>query len=279
MSSGKISGNNRLQTVRIGDTPAAPQDPAPQHATHSHFKGALFRLGGLQFLMRRGPIGRMPLRNAGAKRGVGANRAAGIEGVNDVDFLHGDDDHLVGESSAEQFARRFKAYQSDEEQGSGREGGGEQRFARMFQMPVGEVSSRVASKSGMTAAEAKQAELAAVPLPAMRSLSDVVSFIHSCAEKDPTGKSVSHILRRINAAVLRKEIDLPTVTKVTDARNVLIDIFGVAQMSKDGASPPMRNIHLMLPLWLVNLGRQRSNEQRMQAAARVSSQRAVLDMK
>ena len=279
MSNGKISGSNPFHSVHIGDATAASQDHTLHHTSHGHFKGALFRHGGLGVLMRRGPTGRMPLRNAGAKRGTGAKRTANLEGVTELDFLHDEDQHLIEESSAELLARRIKSFQKEEEPGSEHGEGGERRFARIFQMPVAELSSGAGFKGAGASAEAKPAALAAVPLPSMRSLDDVVKFIHSCTEKDPTGKSVSQILRRINAAVLRKEIDLPVVTKVADARNVLIKIFGAAQMSKESASPSMRNIHALLPLWLVNLGRQRSSEQRVQAAARVSSQRATLDMK
>ena len=279
MSSGKITGANPFKNVRVSDSTISALDPALHHASHGHFKGALFRQGGFGSLIPRGPNGRMPLRNAGTKRNVGTKRPANIEDVTEVDFLHGEDDHLVGESSADQLARRFKAFQNNEEHSPGRDGGGEQKFARMFQMPVGDVRSKAAPNGAMTTAEAKQAALAAVPLPPMRSLGDMLSFIQSCAEKDPTGKSVHRILGRINAAVLRKEIKFPTVNKLADARTVLIEVFGVAQMSKTGASPSMRNIYLMLPIFLVNLGRQRSSEQRAQAAARVLSQRAALDMK
>ena len=279
MSSGKISGSNPFHHVRISDAPPASQDPALHHASHGHFKGALFRHGGPGILMRRGPVGRMPLRSAGTKRKTGAKRNANLEGVTDLDFLQDEDTHVIEDSSAELLVRRINAFQKQEDPGSDREDGGERRFARMFQLPVAEVNSASGFKSTGTSKEAKQAALASVPLPAMRSLGDVVKFIHSCTEKDPTGKSVSQILRRINAAVLRKEIDLPVVTKVADARTVLIEIFGAAQMSRGTASLSMRNIHALLPLWLVNLGRQRSSEQRVQAAARVSSQRAALDMK
>lgn len=279
MSYGKISGANLLNVVRSNDAADPLQDPALNHASHGHFKGALFRHGGLNILMRRGPTSRMPLRNSGTKRGSKSNRAARAESVTDADALQEEDEFQVEESNTDQLVRRFKSFQNNQEHESGREGSSERRFARMFQMPIGKVSGKAAPSDGIRTAESMQAKLAAVPLPAMRTLGDMVGFIHSCVEKDPTGKSISQILRRINAAVLRKEIDLPMVTKVADARRVLIEIFGTTQMSKENVSPSMRNIHLMLPLWLVNLGRQRSGEQQVQAAARVASQRSVLDMK
>lgn len=279
MSYGKISGANLLNVVRSNDAADPLQDPALDHASHGHFKGALFRHGGLSILMRRGPTSRMPLRNAGTKRGSKSNRAARAESVTDADALQEEDEFQVEESNTDQLVRRFKSFQNNQEHESDREGSGERRFAQMFQVPIGKVSGEAAPGGGMRTAESMPAKLAAVPLPAMRTLGDMVGFIHSCVEKDPTGKSLSQILRRINAAVLRKEIDLPMVTKVADARRVLIEIFGTTQMSKETVSPSMRNIHLMLPLWLVNLGRQRSSEQRAQAAARVASQRSALDMK
>ncbi len=286
MSNGKISGSNPFNPIPIPINNAADplQDPALRQATHGHhghFKGALFRHGELSIPMRRGPIGRMPLRNAGSKRSVKAKRTPRAQDVEDHDFLQDQDQdqYRIEESSAEQLARRFKSFQSKQEEESGREGSGERRFARMFDMRASTAVDGVERKTGISTEQAKHAALANVPLPSMASLGDVVKFVHACVEKDPTGKSVPHVMRRINAAVLRKEIDVPVVTKIADARRVLIDIFGVGHLSKDSASPSMRNIHLMLPLWLINLGRQRTNEQRLQAAARLSSQRAVFDVK
>lgn len=279
MSNGKISGSNPFSAIRINDAADPLQDPALRHASHGHFKGALFRHGGLHILMRRGPIGRMPLRNAGTKRAGKPARTSGAQTVEDLDFLEEEDQFLIEESSAETLARRFKSFQSKQEEQSGREGSSERGFARMFDMPPLGAVGGVGKKTGLSADQARQAALANVPLPFMASLGDVVKFVHACAEKDPSGKSVSHVLRRINAAVLRNEIDVPVVTKIADARSVLIDIFGIVQSSKDNANPSLRNIHLMLPLWLINLGRQRTSEQRVQAAARLSSQRAVFDIK
>lgn len=282
MTNGKVSRGSPFNVTHIDNTSTKSQDPASQHgshrAPHGHFKGALFQHGALSILMRRGPIGRMPLRNAGKRSGA-PNRTRSNQDVQDVGFLLDGDDHLLEESAADRLALRFKSFQEHDEQGPSDDRGGERRFARMFQMPATQSSAIASGKSGTATHDAAQAALVAVPLPSMSSLRDVVSFIHTCTLKDPTGKSISQILRRVNAAVLRKEIDVPVITKFADARDVLIEIFGVAQMSKESANPSMRSLHLQLPLWLVNLGRHRTSEQRVEAAARVSSQRAVLDMK
>lgn len=280
MNNGKISRGNTFHAALVSHSPASAPDPASHRTAHGNFKGALFEYSTLNILMRRGPTGRMPLRNAGSgKRNVGAKGPRRGVAVTEVDFMQNEDEHVIEESAFDKLSVRFKSFQNEDDQNSSGGTGDERRFERLFQMPSNDTVGIDSNKAAFATPQARQSAVAATPLPTMKTLGDVVKFIHACVDKDPSGKSVSQILRRINAAILRQEINLPVITKVADARNVLIEVFGVGNLARDGLNPSLRNVYLMLPLWLVNLGRQRTSEQRVQAAGRVSSQRAALDSK
>lgn len=279
MTHGKIVRSNPFQQTPIADAATATQDVASRPHSHGHFNGAMFQQCALSVLMRRGPIPRMPLRNAGSgKRGVGPRRPRGGESLSEVE-LERDDDFLAEDPNTNNFTVHFHSFQGsgDQESNSGRDQ--ERRFAGLFQMPSRQLNDVVPKKESFTTPGSRPVARATAQLPPMQSLDDVAKFVKGAIDQDPSGRSVPHILRTINAAMLRQEINLPAITKVADAREVLVDIFGSGHADRKDLSQSMRNLYLMLPLWLVNLGRQRTNDQRIQAAARVSSQTAAFDIK
>lgn len=277
MSSHKIAGPHLVYPVHTHDPREAAHNPSSVGEGKGQFKGARFHHGARSMTMGRAPSGRSSLRGAGGRGGLSARRALGNQGLTEIDCMHDESLHSVDESSSEQLIGRIKAAQQDHEQREGHEEGDGRQPARMFQMAAAHGTDRTGDDSGVATARGRDAM--STPLPSMRTVGDMVQFIHSCVQKDPTGKSLGQILRRINAAVLRKEIDVPVVSRVADARVLLVEAFGGGKSSMQNAAPSMRNMHLMLPLWLVNLGRNRTDEQQARSAARLSSQRAFFDMK
>ncbi|MBC7500348.1 MAG: hypothetical protein H7315_07610 [Herminiimonas sp.] len=249
---------------------ASGQQPAMSGQHHArHFRGALFRQGPLAPLMRRGPTARVPLRSPAAKRSParrGPKRGPSIEeGESEIAF----DDVTVEETSLSPATRIAQQSEQDgSEDHSEQERRDEKRIGRLFQMVE---SAPVATRDGSLAHEAQRVESRErAALPPMQSLDSVVTFIHASTQSDPSGRSLALLLRQINAAVLRDEIKLPVVSSVAEARAVLIDVFGKGHSGIEALSGSRRSIQAMLPLWLVNLSKRRTNLERAQAAAIVS---------
>ena len=143
-----------------------------------------------------------------------------------------------------------------------------------FKMSAVTERSGTLSKESYTVGKAFQRP-SELKIPPMQSMSEVVKFLHTCTQTDPSGKSLSLVLRRIGAAVLRNEIKLPIVNKVADARNVLIEIFGAGYKGTDAMPASLRSFHQIFPLWLVNLSKTRTAAQQSAAAARTELQSQV----
>ena len=274
MSIHKIGGSG---SVIPGGGPSAPVSPvaasapvtaAPgtsEHGHGRHFNGALFRQQGQQSPLRRGPTVRMPLRSVTSKRPTLRSRSSTSVG------LDAEEGELATETVAPEGVHPFEPgilFQSncDDDDSGSREGQRDKRrFERQFQMTAradihgaaeGELHTRAPSLGTMP------------PLPHMDSLAQVVEFVHAATRHDPSGKSLAMILRQINAAVLRDEIKLPVITKVAEARAVLIDVFGKGAYGEVAAS--LQSVQAVLPLWLINLSRRRTALQQSRALAILS---------
>ena len=270
MSSKKIGGGGEhVQPPLTQPAGVGPDTPAAAHDIGHHFKGAMFRHGHGAGPMRRGPTARMPLRGVGASRKrPGRTKVGGTAASDEPDGELSLDAYFNDEEHALQLQVGF---QSHEEGSSDQSGDGERdkrRFAQIFQFaPVKEKSSGTSAKIlAVTDLRSK----ARPTLPLLRSMRDIVEFVHASTTLDPTGKSVAATLRSINAAVMRGEISLPVVTRVAETRDILIEFFGVGHTGPDPLPPAMRSIHQMLPLWLVNLSKRRTAQQKAQAVARLT---------
>lgn len=245
--------------------------PAHEHHHHAHFKGALFEHGGHGGPMRRGPTPRMPLRSPAGKRGAGRARPAAGGAIDEGEAEHSEETHVPDEVRLLQVRIQPQSEQdgSQDESNEGRRD--EKRFERIFQRaPVFGKLNEGALHAVKDAGKSLALPPDRVLLPPLHSLEDVMRFIHAATQTDPGGKSIAVLLRRINAAVLRNEIKLPIVTRVSEARAALIDAFGTGHDGRKMAGESLRSVHAMLPLWLINLSKRRTALQQTHAAARLS---------
>lgn len=259
----------------------APATPARTGSTNAQLRDAFFQQSGMPIHLRRGPIQRMPLKAAKTNRSSprrGLGRASGHADEPDFELP-------VEDEGAEQALRQLPVgFRSRQENDGDRQEGEreERRFDKLFSMavplPQGMGAAATASTSatgtialGSRAQGLKKAAAAApAPLPELRSMRDVLQLIQSTAVSDPSGASVPLLLRRINAAVLQNKISLPKIGKVAEAREMLIEVFGKGHQGLEPLSSTQRSLHAMLPLWLINLGRERTPLQQTHAAARLS---------
>lgn len=254
--------------LQVATSPGTPAGQKSNHQGVTHFRGAFFQQGGLANLPRRGPTPRMPLKSANAtKRASSSGRKKNDYVAGDADGDFSSLDGLESEHDSGYVDLHFNTSQ-DRDESSQNEGDREhRRFNRMFEMAPTAIENK--SSSIRTTINRVQERREATPLPPMTSLADLVGFIHTSVKSDPSGKSLGLLLRRLNAAVMRNEIPLPTTAKIADVRQTLIDIFGVGH-NVESTSPSMQNIYRILPLWLMNLGRKRTAMQQCQAAARLT---------
>ena len=246
--------------------------------SHAQLKEAFFQQSGMSLQMRRGPIQRMPLRPAKAGRSGTARGPGRVGNQSDEPDFDLPADEIPADHALKNLPVEFRSRQ---ESNSGNQEGGdrdERRLQKLFSMSPIQASATAATgvvaATGDVAARARALKKAdaitLAPLPDIRSLRDVLQLIQSTGMADPTGKSVPVLLRRINAAVLQNKITIPRVDKIADARELLIEIFGKGHQGAVALSPTQRSMHAMLPLWLLNLGRERTLTQQTQAAARLS---------
>jgi hypothetical protein len=269
---GAIAG--AVAAARSADTSKAVND---SHTKSVHFNGALFQQGRLAGQFKRGPIARMPLK--GAKSNAKGAKGKGSKSRHISSSEEGEIESASHEVSSDdleisQVPVLFGTDGDGENDHSDDRGDGEKkRFERFIQMPALTAVDQGSEKS-TSSSKATQA-VALKPLPPMNSLKEVVKFIQSSVQSNPTNNSMAQTLRQINAAVLRNEISLPKITKVSDARNILIEIFGKGH-GPDSAQASLRGIYAMLPLWLVNLSKRRTVGGQKQAAARLSLTGALI---
>ena len=271
MSIHKIGG---LGSVTSGAGPGAPVAPVAAstqvaavpgtggHSHGTHFNGALFRQQGQQASLRRGPTVRMPLRSVTGKRATVRSRnstSIGLDAEEDESSTE-----IAAPEGLQPLAPGILPQSDCDDNDSGSQDGqrDERRFERQFQMAA-RADIHEAADGRL---HAPALSLGTMPaLPRMESLAQVVQFVHASTRHDPSGKSLAMILRQINAAVLRDEIKLPVITKVAEARAVLIDVFGQGASGEVAAS--LQSVQAMLPLWLINLSRRRTALQQSKALA------------
>ncbi|MES2831687.1 MAG: hypothetical protein V4695_06820 [Pseudomonadota bacterium] len=147
----------------------------------------------------------------------------------------------------------------------------EKRFQNIFALPP-----RSGKFTASNAAAAKAQVAAATPLPPMQSLTEVVKFLHGTLQSDPSGLSARAMMKKISQAVLRNEISLQTLRKSPEARSLLVEAFGKGYKGSEPLSPLVKKLHVMLPIWLLSLGKTRTGPGRLQAAARLSLPRTNL---
>ena len=244
---------------------------------NAQLKAAFFEQSGIHVHIRKGPIPRMPLRAAKPNRlrvARGAGRVGSHEDEPDSDIP---DDEVAAEEGLKRIPAGFES--RDDSEGRHKQDGGdrdERRLKKLFSMaaapsvPTGSVTIGAGTITARARSLNPSPAVTLAPLPELHSLRDVLHLIQSTSLADPSGKSVPLLLRRINAAVLQNKIDLPKISKVADTRELLIDIFGKGHQNPSTLSASQRSLHAMLPLWLLNLGRQRTPTQQSHAAARLS---------
>lgn len=257
--------------------PAATPTRGGSTADNAELKAAFFQQSGIPIHMRRGPIQRMPLRAPKPNRPRVPRAAGGVSNHDEESDFDIPDSEILAESRLKFHSVELRSGQEGE-RGDQQDGDrDESRLQKFFSMSEPSVQ---ASKTGSTAAAnaagsrtnglKKLEAVTLAPLPEMHSLRDVLQLIRSTSIADPSGKSLPMLLRRINAAVLQDKVSLPKITKAAEAREMLIDIFGKGHQGPSALSPTQRSLHAMLPLWLINLGRQRTPTQQTHAAARLS---------
>ena len=263
-----VPGQPGLGGVPAADAPV--NATAPGHEHHGSFKHARFsHVRNAQKFVKSSRSG-IPLRSAGPKRRKGAKS---------VGSAAGDDDHESGFESNE-IDRDLDStvkVQAHAETRDGDTGSGEQRHDGRGERRRFDKLIRLTPRSADTASDDRTRRsgnvalrLADPPLPPMKTMHDVISFIHAATLADPSGQSLGATLRKINAAVLSKRIDIARVNKVSDTREAMIAVFGTGHAGNAASAPILRSIHAMLPLWLINLGRQRTDTQQTHAAARMT---------
>jgi len=263
-----------IQTHHTSVQNGAPSLPRPNEVGQaSQFQGAVFQHGGTQ-KMRRGPTGNVPPRSSQSKarapRSLASNQSLNDEAQDNFASAGGND--LPAEKRLSQVLVNLTPGRNGDEQS-----GGDQREkqsknpAALSLVRPGKFSQLTGSSPLLDQARGGMVK----PLPPMQSLRDVVKYVHGALQSDPTGKSIKTTLQAINAAVLRNDIKLPALTKVSEARSLLIEIFGKGYQSKGSLSSSVSSIHIMLPLWLINLSKHRTETGKLHAAARLSLPRAA----
>ncbi len=273
----KVNGGSTQpvqQPVTPVHKPAHSLPAGTEHGQSSQFQGSLFQHGGTGTPMRRGPTLRMPLRSPQAKQRASARSASGASqaGNDDTDLALPQEGEAGKQGKLSPIQVNFQARGEGDGQFGGQQQDEKKRFDNLF--------SVASLRSGSFAASVNDVDKArkglSTPLPPMNSLPEVVRFIHGALESDPSGKSLSIVLRSINAAILRNEIKLPATTKVAEMRDLLIETFGKGHQNKEVLSPSVSAVLVMLPLWLVNLSRRRTESGKKLAAARLLTPRAAL---
>ncbi len=262
-------------TQPAATTPASTATPARSSATHNaHLKEAFFQQSGMSIQMRRGPIQRMPLRPAKTSRSGAARGPGRTNQLSDEPDFELPDSEVPSEEAQ---VRRPSSFRYDKENNDGKQDGSdrdERRLQKVFSLSTSKAQASASAATGSIGARAhglkKPEAIVLPPLLEIKSLHDVLHLIQSTSQADPSGKSVPLLLRRINAAVLQNKISLPKIDRIADVREMLIEIFGKGHQSPTALSPNQRSLHAMLPLWLLNLGRQRTLAQQTHAAARLS---------
>lgn len=281
MSTNKIGGGSAQAPVQQAVVPVnKPTHGLPagtQHGPASQFGGAVFKHGdapvppGGEVAHHRPRSKNLPLasqkkKQRSAARSTGSNALAG----DDANFSLPENERAreqVGLAPVEiNFEGRKDGDQSD---GQSRD---EKRFQNIFSLPALRSGKFTASSS----AAAKARAVAATPLPPMQSLTEVLKFLHNTLQSDPSGTLARDMMRKISQSVLRNEMTLQTVRKATEARSLLVEAFGKGYQGSEPLSPLVRKLHLMLPIWLLNLGKTRTAPGRLQAAARLSLPHATL---
>lgn len=179
----------------------------------------------------------------------------------------------------EELSRSVSSFRYDKENNDDKGDGNdrdERRLKKVFSMATSETKGsptagvNARAFGSRTQGLNKPDKTVQAPLPDIRSMRDMLHLIQSSSVADPSGKSLPLLLRRINAAVLQNKISLPRIDKISDAREMLIEIFGKGHQGTTPLTSTQRSLHAMLPLWLLNLGRERTPTQQMHAAARLS---------
>lgn len=283
MTTGKIPNANAAAQMRVqADNAATAQlKNAAQIAASDHHvfhKGTPFAHGTPSSPMRRGPTLRLPLQSAGKR--IGGSKKSRKSKHADAEFgaeeCHDErhtlyDFNLEGRDPTARVTSLEDRGDDDSDDGKKRENSVDHRFKMSA---VAEQSNAVSKDSfskdsyAVGRSPEKSAEL---KLPPLQSMSDVVKFLHASTQNNKTDQSSLHILmQRVSSAILRMDIKLPN--KIADARNVLIDVFGVGYTGTAALPESMRTFHRILPLLLVNLSRTRTSNQQALAAARMESQ-------
>ena len=198
MSGKKIGGGEYFPLQPGQSVGAGPDTPATVHDAGHHFKGVLFRHGHGLGQMRRGPITRMPLRGVGANRKrSGHTKVGGATGTDELDAELSFDVH---DPDLERALRLQVGFEPQEHGSSEQSGDGERdkrRFAQIFQFaPIKDQTSG----AGPSLWVASDLRARGQPgLPALRSMRDVVQFVHASTRSELSGKSVAATLRSINA--------------------------------------------------------------------------------
>ena len=268
-----------------------------QHVHHAHFKGVLFRQDGRNASMRRTQAPRTPV----GKRGPGRARPAAGGAVEEGEVEQPEENIVPDEMRSLQVRIQSQDEQdgSQDESNQGRRDEKrldrialgktvdeekaadvvhvlrlkDKRFERVVQRQLAEdddapgITRIPAKKDARKIRFGKLQD--SLPLPPMHSLDDVVRVIHAATQSDPAGESIGMLLKQINAAVMRREIKLPTLTLVSEARAALIGAFGTGDSNARPVSESLRSVHTLLPLWLINLSKRRTALERVQAAARL----------
>lgn len=259
-----------------GNKPAnsASSSDLARHVHHAHYQGTLFRQDARFAKLQRVAAPRTPSRGAVGKRGTGRAKSAAGGMVEEDDVEQSHEVHVPDEMQSLQVRIQSQSEQdgSQDESSQGRRE--EKRFDRIVQRRAAlevDVVQEAADRQPGNAATVRRAQLASLPpLPLMHSLEDVVQVIQAATRADPAGGTIALLLRRINAAVMRNEIQLPRVTRVSEARAALISAFGTGHDGQAPLSEALRSAHAMLPLWLINLSKRRTAIEQAQAAARLT---------
>ena len=227
--------------------------------------------------LRRGPVQRMALRAPKPNR-PRTPKATGSVGNHDDEPTFDIPDYEVAAQNPLNF--RPAELRSKQEGDGGDHGGGDRdksRFQKLFSMsepPTLESAGGAGAAAGARGSRAqslnRSVALAPAPLPELHSLRDVLSLIHSTNLTDPSCKSAELLQRKISAAVMDNKISLPKIRRLEDVSELLVDVFGKGHQGSTPLSTSQINFHLRLPVWLLNLGRQRTPLQQTHAGARQS---------
>lgn len=274
MSINKLPGAG-VQHLQLAPLPVPkPTQAAPGGANNgqvAQFQGASFQYGGASTQMRRGPTVRMPLQRARTKKKGISKSASGAHhgGDEDGDFAVSQNNGAGEKAPLSRLQSQFHSGEDGDNESDQEQRDEQRRFDKLFAVSAYRVDSftKSALQPSLTT---KRVVAVPTPLPQMNSLPEVLKFIHGAMQSNPSGKSVNELLRRIAAAVHRGEIKLPRENKIAAARPLLVEIFGEGYQGKEALSESAKSLYTMLPLWLINLSRQRTDIQRIRAAARLS---------